>query len=81
MAKKQLSADAQSNHSGNASKLDSDAKAPSGPPEMDEYPPKGRVLIIVAAMMASAFLVALVSHTKHTPRPNSRGLMALRRTV
>lgn len=71
MAEKEPSADAQSNHSGDASKPSSAAKAPAGPPEMDEYPPKGRVLIIVAAMMASAFLVALVNHTPYPPRFNS----------
>ncbi|OCT48294.1 putative HC-toxin efflux carrier TOXA [Cladophialophora carrionii] len=59
MAERLRSTELRSSHSEDASHAGSKPLTPTGPPEMDEYPPKSKVLIIVFAMMASAFLVAL----------------------
>ncbi|KIX96503.1 uncharacterized protein Z520_07769 [Fonsecaea multimorphosa CBS 102226] len=57
MAQKQPSTDAQSHSSGDASKPTNPPGA--GPVDQDEYPPVSKVIVIVAAMMCTAFLVAL----------------------
>ncbi|KIW62768.1 hypothetical protein PV04_10902 [Phialophora macrospora] len=59
MAKQLQSTDSRSSLREDALKPVSKPPTPTGPAEVDEYPPKSRVLIIVFAMMCSAFLVAL----------------------
>ena len=57
MAEKLPSTETGSNHSNEAPKPPT--PVPTGPSDLDEYPPKSRVLIIFFAILASAFLVAL----------------------
>ncbi|OAP54764.1 hypothetical protein AYL99_11212 [Fonsecaea erecta] len=57
MAQKQLAVDAQSHSSGDASKATNTPG--TGPVDQDEYPPTSKVIVIIAAMMCTAFLVAL----------------------
>ena len=57
MTERLPAADDQLNHSGDAVKPL--AQASTGPPELDDYPPKSRVLVIFFAMIACAFLIAL----------------------